>query len=132
MTDASAGDDAPIGPVSDRTDCAAGASGERFAFSRRRMRLMYDVRLVTPRVIPASSSSHLQMLLMVCPTASAASISGQSARTWPALVAGFSARRNARRVRAWAIQFSELSVSRDPDTVAPNSSHRYQGSEKDL
>ena len=65
----------------------------------RLMRLTYDVRLVTPRVIPASSASQVQMVLMLCPTARAASMSGQSARIWPDLVAGFSARRRARWVR---------------------------------
>jgi hypothetical protein len=49
--------------------------------SRRRIRLMYDVKLVRPSLIPASSSSHLQMLFMLCPPWSAASISGHNART---------------------------------------------------
>jgi len=80
---------------------------------------MYEVRLVTPSVIPGPPPATYKCSDLVCPTASAASMSGQRARIWPALVAGFSARRKARRVRAWAIQFSELSISRDPDTIAP-------------
>jgi hypothetical protein len=79
--------------------------------SRRLMRLTYDVRLVTPRVIPASSASQVQMVFMLCPTARAASMSGQSARIWPDLVAGFSARRRARRVRACIAQSIEFMSS---------------------
>ena len=84
--------------------------------SRRLMRLTYDVRLVTPRVIPASSASHVQMVFMLCPTARAASMSGQSARIWPDLVAGFSARRRARRVRACIAQSAEFMSSSFPGT----------------
>ena len=71
---------------------------------------------MTERVIPASSASHVQMVFMLCPTASAASMSGQSARIWPDLVAGFSARRRARRVRAWIAQSVEFMGSSFPDT----------------
>ena len=91
-------------------DCVAGPSMRRFALSRRRSRLMYEVRLVIPRLIPASSSSHFRMLFMLCPAASAASISGQSALICPAFVAGFSARRCARRLRATTIQVADFSV----------------------
>jgi len=84
--------------------------------SRRLMRLTYDVRLVTPRVIPASSASHVQIVFMLCPTARAASMSGQSARIWPDLVAGFSARRRARRVRACITQSAEFMTSSFPGT----------------
>ena len=84
--------------------------------SRRLMRLTYDVRLVTPRVIPTSSASHVQMVFMLCPTARAASMSGQSARIWPDLVAGFSARRRARRVRACIARSAEFMRSSFPGT----------------
>ena len=71
---------------------------------------MYEVRLVIPRLSPASSSSHFRMLFMLCPPSSAASISGQSALICPAFVAGFSARRCARRLRATTIQVADFSV----------------------
>ena len=74
------------------------------------------VRLVTPSVIPASSASQVQMVFMLCPTARAASMSGQSARIWPDLVAGFSARRRARRVRACIAQSAEFMSSSFPGT----------------
>jgi hypothetical protein len=72
-----------------RTSCSTAAPELRFAASRRRMRLMYEVRLVTLSAMPASSASHLHMLFTLCPTARAASMSGQSARIWPAFVAAF-------------------------------------------
>src|ERR1041385_739441 len=46
------------------------------------------------------------MDLKLCPSASAALISGQSAQIWPALVSGFFARRCARRFRVSGIQLS--------------------------
>ena len=69
---------------------------------------MYEVKLVTPTVIPASSSSHSQIFFVLCPPWSAASTSGQSARIWGALVVGFSPRCAARRVRTRPIQFSTI------------------------
>ena len=74
---------------------------------------MYDVRLVMPIVIPTSSSSHFRMLFMLCPPARAASISGQRALIWPALVMGFSSRLCARRERATMLQPADFPVSCD-------------------
>ena len=65
------------------------------------------------------SVSHAQTVFMLCPTARAASISGHSARIWPALVEGFSARRRARRDRACMIQSVELFTSFPPGTNPP-------------
>ncbi len=80
---------------------------------------MYEVRLVMPSRSPASSSSHFRMLFMLCPLSRAASISGQSALIWPALVAGFSAQRSARRKRTRAIQSCGFSASCTPDRKIP-------------
>ena len=71
---------------------------------------MYEVRLVTPSATPASSCNHSRMVFTLCPSARAALISGHKARIWPAFVAGFSRRRAAKRLRAPAIQFGEISV----------------------
>jgi hypothetical protein len=71
---------------------------------------MYEVKLVMLSDTPASSSSHARMVLELCPSSSAALISGHNARIWPAFVAGFAARREAKRRRVAAIQFGEVSV----------------------
>ena len=89
-------------PVS---ECADGSPD-----SRRRIRLMYEVRLVALSTTPASSSNHWRMVLTLCPSARAVLISGHKARIWPAFVAGFSARRRAKRFRVAAIQFRGVSV----------------------
>ncbi len=61
-------------------------------------------------VMPASSCNHARMVFMLCPSARAALISGHNARIWPAFVAGFSARRDAKRLRVATIQFGGISV----------------------
>jgi hypothetical protein len=76
-------------------------------------------------VTPASSSSQSRILFMLCPPARAALISGQSARIWPALVAGFSARRSARRSLTGPIQFAGFGGL----LVSDKRASTYKGSE---
>jgi hypothetical protein len=88
----------------------AGATGRVGAtgvvWSLRRRRGLLGARLWTVATMPASSSSHWQIVARPCPSALAARISGQRTRNWPALVEGFFPRRCARRSVVSAIHGS--------------------------
>lgn len=68
---------------------------------------------------------------VLCPTARAASMSGHPARIWPALVAGFSARRSARRELTLPIQFRSSGAWFELDKKCPLSTMGLSGRVRD-